>query len=225
MKSLFLINLPWRPLSSAKSKDKKIAVYICQMIPDTVVLVVLTLRTRWIWNFAGIIPKGEKWSPRSKRSSSFVLSARNFTRIGPVFNMGPRGDRPAICRLIRCTALAFAWNMYYITIQFLYHKEHNPGPLERTTGELFHLPALMHNSLFINKCMLHYYPRHVSSINMPIFRRTNCLHTASGIVALCKRLHSTPVDSRLLCSLLSTAVCKQLVLLKMGMLMLEKCRG
>ena len=46
-------------------------------------------------------------------------------------------------------------------------------------------------------CMLHYYPGHVSSINMPIFRRTNCIHTASGIVALCKRLHSTPVESRL----------------------------
>ena len=45
--------------------------------------------------------------------------------------------------------------------------------------------------------MLHYYPRHVSSINMPIFRRKNCIHTASGIVALCKRLHSTPVESGL----------------------------
>jgi len=45
--------------------------------------------------------------------------------------------------------------------------------------------------------MLHYYPRHVSSINMPIFRRSNCIHTASGIVALCKRLYSTPVESRL----------------------------
>ena len=56
----------------------------------------------------------------------------------------------------------------------------------------------MHNSLFINKCMLHYYPpRHVSSINMPIFMRTNCIHTASGIVALCKRLHSTLVESGL----------------------------
>ena len=32
---------------------------------------------------------------------------------------------------------------------------------------------------------------------MPIFRRTNCIHTASGIVALCKRLHSTPVEIRL----------------------------
>jgi hypothetical protein len=31
---------------------------------------------------------------------------------------------------------------------------------------------------------------------MPIFRRKNCIHTASGIVALCKRLHGTPVESR-----------------------------
>ena len=35
--------------------------------------------------------------------------------------------------------------------------------------------------------MLHYNPRHVSSINMPIFRRTNFIITASGIVTLCKR--------------------------------------
>ena len=45
--------------------------------------------------------------------------------------------------------------------------------------------------------MLHYNPRHVSSINMPIFRRKNCIITASGIVTLCKRLHSMPVESRL----------------------------
>ena len=38
---------------------------------------------------------------------------------------------------------------------------------------------------------------YVSSINMPIFRRKNCIHTASGIVVLCKRLHSTPVESGL----------------------------
>ena len=35
----------------------------------------------------------------------------------------------------------------------------------------------------------------VSSINMPIFRRKNCIHTASGIFALCKRLPSTLVES------------------------------
>ena len=32
---------------------------------------------------------------------------------------------------------------------------------------------------------------------MSIFRRKNCIHTASGIFALCKRLHSTLVESGL----------------------------
>ena len=45
--------------------------------------------------------------------------------------------------------------------------------------------------------MLHYNPRHVSSINMPIFRRTNCIITTSGIVTLCKRLYNMPDESRL----------------------------
>ena len=64
--------------------------------------------------------------------------------------------------------------------------------------ELFHQPTLMHNFLYsLTMCLLHYYPRHVSSINMPIFRRKYCIHTASGIFALCKRLHSTPVESGL----------------------------
>ena len=38
--------------------------------------------------------------------------------------------------------------------------------------------------------MLHYNPRHVLNINMPIFRRKNCIYTSSGIVALCKGLYS-----------------------------------
>ena len=79
--------------------------------------------------------------------------------------------------------------------------------------------------------MLHYNLRHVSSIIMPIFRRTNCIIPTRGIVTLCKRLYS------MLCSLLSSgilyiqrvtipdAVIIQFVLLKMGMLMLETCRG
>ena len=54
--------------------------------------------------------------------------------------------------------------------------------------------------------MLHYNPRHVSSINMLIFRRTNCIITPSGIVTLCKRLYSKPDESRLLCSLLSSGI-------------------
>ena len=32
---------------------------------------------------------------------------------------------------------------------------------------------------------------------MPIFRGKNCIYTASGIVALCKRLHSKMVESGL----------------------------
>ena len=64
--------------------------------------------------------------------------------------------------------------------------------------ELFRQPTLMQSFLYsLTICLLHYYPRHVSSINMPIFRRKNCIHTASGIFALCKRLHSKLVESGL----------------------------
>ena len=47
--------------------------------------------------------------------------------------------------------------------------------------------------------MLHYNPRHVSSINMPIFRRTNCVITASGIVTLCTVQYSTESDDTRCC--------------------------
>ena len=71
---------------------------------------------------------------------------------------------------------------------------------------------------------------------MPIFRRINCIITASGIVILCKRLHSMLDESRL--RLLSSGIlyCTvqrvtipdtviiQFILLKMGMLMLVACR-
>ena len=64
--------------------------------------------------------------------------------------------------------------------------------------ELFHQPNLMHNFLYsLTICLLHYHPRHVSSIKKPIFRRKNCIHTASGIFALCRRLPSTLVESGL----------------------------
>ena len=53
----------------------------------------------------------------------------------------------------------------------------------------------MHSFLYsLTICLLHYYPRHVSNINMPIFRRKNCIHAASVIFAICKRLHSTHVE-------------------------------
>ena len=73
--------------------------------------------------------------------------------------------------------------------------------------ELFHQPTLMHNFIYsLTICLLHYYPRHVSSINMHIFRRKNCIHTTSGIVALCKRLHSTPVESGPLSTMLMLTI-------------------
>ena len=43
--------------------------------------------------------------------------------------------------------------------------------------------------------MLNYNPRHVSSINMPIFRGTNCIITASGIVALIRHTVQPLKDS------------------------------
>ena len=82
--------------------------------------------------------------------------------------------------------------------------------------QLFHQPTLMHNFLYpLTICLLHYYPRHVSSINMPIFRRKNCIHTASGIVSLCKRLHSTLVESRLQSILLILLMNKENCALKL----------
>ena len=45
--------------------------------------------------------------------------------------------------------------------------------------------------------MLHYNPRRVSSINMPIFKRTNCIFTASGTITLCTVQYSMPDESRL----------------------------
>jgi hypothetical protein len=74
---------------------------------------------------------------------------------------------------------------------------------------------------------------------MLIFKRTNCIITASGIVTLCKRPYSMPDKSRLQSSLLSSGILYnllqrvtipdaaiiQFVLLKMGMLMFETCGG
>ena len=65
----------------------------------------------------------------------------------------------------------------------------------------------------ITICMLHYNPRHVSNINMPIIRRTNCIITSSVIVCTLQRV--TITDDVII----------QFVLLMMGMLMLETCRG
>jgi len=67
--------------------------------------------------------------------------------------------------------------------------------------------------------MLHYNPQHVSGSTLFIFRRTNCIITASGIVAVCKRPYSMPVES----GLQSEAVIIQFILLKMSKVLLETC--
>jgi hypothetical protein len=103
--------------------------------------------------------------------------------------------------------------------------------VNQTLHRLISITNLMHK-LFstITICMLHYNPRHVSSINMLIFRRTNCIITASGIVTLCTVLLCSLLSSGILSSHLQRvtipdAVIIQFVLLKMGTLMLETCRG
>jgi len=67
---------------------------------------------------------------------------------------------------------------------------------------------------------------------MLIFRRTNCVITASGIVTLCKRPYSMPVESGLSTGILygrlqrvtiPDAVIIQFVLLKMSKVLLETC--
>jgi len=62
---------------------------------------------------------------------------------------------------------------------------------------------------------------------MPIFRRTNCIITASGILTVCtvqySMLSSGVPYNRLQTVTIQDAVIIQFVLLKMGMLMLETC--
>jgi len=77
--------------------------------------------------------------------------------------------------------------------------------------------------------MLHYNPQHVSSNTLLIFRETNCIITASGIVTLlCKQPYSMPVDSGILYGCLQRvtipeAVIIHFVLLKMSKVLLETC--
>ena len=55
---------------------------------------------------------------------------------------------------------------------------------------------------------------------MLIFKRSNCIITASDIVTLCKRLYSMPVESGVT---IPDAVIIQFDLLKMSMVLLEIC--
>jgi len=75
--------------------------------------------------------------------------------------------------------------------------------------------------------MIHYTPQHVSSSTLLIFRRTNCITTASGIVTLCKQPYSMQVESILYRCLqrvtIPEAVVIQLALLMISSVLLETC--
>ena len=94
-----------------------------------------------------------------------------------------------------------------VSLKIFQHMIHRPKPTTRfptvnyftlsgnkkqNMKELFHQPTLMHNFLYsLTICLLHYYPRHVSSINMPIFRRKNCPLSTS---VLCRHLQRAKIS-------------------------------
>jgi hypothetical protein len=107
--------------------------------------------------------------------------------------------------------VSFGKNLCCYVLKFLHHliRHYLTVPAEPCTpcltckhnlNRLISITNLMHKFFCsITICMLHYNPRHVSSINMPIFRRTNCIITASGIVMLYKRPYSTESDDTRCC--------------------------
>ena len=109
--------------------------------------------------------------------------------------------------------------------------------LQNKMCRLFSSYKLNAHSLYsITIYMLHYNPQHVSSSTLLIFRRTNCIITASGIVSLCKQPYSMPTESGLQSALnrhtvrlftkrvtIPEAVIIQFVLLKMSKVLLETC--
>ena len=71
--------------------------------------------------------------------------------------------------------------------------------------------------------MLHYNPQHISSTTLLIFRRTNYIITASGIITLCKGLSTGILYGRLQRVTIPQAVIIKFVLLKMSKVLLETC--
>jgi len=65
--------------------------------------------------------------------------------------------------------------------------------LKKRKWTCFKLPTYAHFLYAITIYMLHYNPQNVSSSTLLIFRGTNCIITATGIVTFCKRPYSMPV--------------------------------
>ena len=76
--------------------------------------------------------------------------------------------------------------------------------------------------------MLHFNPQHVSSSTLLIFRRTNCIITASGIATICTvcrlRVDESALNRHTVQRVtIPDAVIIQFVLLKMSRVLLETC--
>jgi len=89
---------------------------------------------------------------------------------------------------------------YMNTVMYRQHRLYILCRTPRYVGYYYFINQLLCTILYsLTIYLLHYYPRHVSSINMPMFRRKNCTHTASGIFALCNvcTVHWLRADSAL----------------------------
>jgi hypothetical protein len=80
-------------------------------------------------------------------------------------------------------------SVHHKSILYKEPARYNFGSIELISSSNFNA------QFFINNMLLHYYPQHFSRINMPIFKRKDCIHTASGIFVLCNicTVHSQPV--------------------------------
>jgi len=86
------------------------------------------------------------------------------------------------------TVLNRYWRVYVVNIALLTDSSSWSNQLVHRLVSSYQLNA--HFLYSITIYMLHYNPQHVSSSTLLIFRRTNCIITASGIVTLCKRPYS-----------------------------------
>ena len=139
-------------------------------------------------------------------------------------------DPRHVILLMNCILLIVFFGLH-IDAKFKYG--YSRATIPDTTWRLFLSYQLNAHFLYsITIYMLHYNPQHVSSSILLIFRRRNCIITASGIVTLCKQPYSMPVESGLQSALnrhtvrpIPEAVIIQFILLKMSKVLLETCWG
>jgi hypothetical protein len=122
------------------------------------------------------------------------------------------------------------WSSFTLHVQFIVNGAHLSTMSSMTAKhklsiDFFSSYQLNAHFLYsVTIYLLHYNPQHVSSNTLLIFRRTNCIITAFGIVTLCKSPLSTGIlYGRLQRVTILKAVIIQFVLLKMSKVLLETC--